>query len=335
MSDAYLVGVRPESAWRMPLAEPEGREVVFSLPPEEAMTSRAAITDDGLLFLRGGELVRWRALMSDTLETVVSGLPFYWDGFNYEDPTDSVAASPDGQRIYVATAAGDPWWEHPSKLFVSTDGGATFSEKNFDPGGSYVKRITLSCTDTPGVLFAKVNHSEWDEIYVSTDGGDSWNLLYAGDFGYTEDTHLAPYAPLGEFQTRGTKYLPGDEFSGRFAIGADNDPRLVVAESVDLWSDYVYNTAGAVFDTGRFVGSSLPDVSYRPALAHNYGDPYTGGAGGTEGVYIGNTDGSWGWMPIGAAWSADEDETIFLIGSPGPVVIEKFWTDFSNSYEIP
>ena len=85
-----------------------------------------------------------------------------------------VTASPHSKGVMFAGGAG-------SGLFISTDGGATWSERNSGLGGAYAS-LTIHPFDSTA-LFAEVGNN----IYRSANGGQGWNLLTSRGSGLAFD----------------------------------------------------------------------------------------------------------------------------------------------------
>ncbi|WP_306060676.1 WD40/YVTN/BNR-like repeat-containing protein [Natronococcus wangiae] len=106
-----------------------------------------------------------------------------WDRLGVpRDEVYAVAVSPDGNRLYAGT--------HPAHVYVSTDGGKTWTElKGFQElpsrdrwhtprhrGASHVRSLSVS-PDAPDRVVAGV---EVGGVHASDDGGETWTERRAG-----------------------------------------------------------------------------------------------------------------------------------------------------------
>lgn len=312
MSGRYLVRVTDAGFSFAPLGDLSD---VTSDETPIALRSNVAYTLASALFVAGSELRRLN-VPSGVVETLLVGLP--------DDYTSFVSASPDGSQILVATEV----FEANSLLLMSSNGGVTFASTPFvfADGGDRVKLAKVAYTSSAGVLMGAAEHGEYSTVpVISTNGGATWSVNN-------------PDYMSGEV-TRMTTFVSSDAF---YAAGYGQIYRVGPSDAwVPAGSFFgypsVFNFAGAplVLDgdlVAHFLGSSYPSqASYAIAAASNFGEPVPPGAGGTGGVYVSNADGTWGWLEAPGITPGLE----YGIVGEGEPIVPAFWTDFTNSYEIP
>jgi MYXO-CTERM domain-containing protein len=168
-------------------------------------------------------------------------------------PTTIEVAASDPRRLYVSTFRGQGMTRTAS-LFVSTDGGARWTERP----------VPIDPNAEAAALIAAVDPTDADRVYVRTQGRS--RLLVTGDAGRTYTTALSFTGPMLGFALTadGSKLYAGGPEDGLFvassaALSFERTSRLPVqclaVRGADLW-------ACADQSAGFFAGRSTDDGAH-------------------------------------------------------------------------
>ncbi len=116
-----------------------------------------------------------------------SGLYTSTDGNNWSKPT-GVTSNSTASDVHV-TSDGNVFAAVGNGIHKSTDGGVSFSQisnSNFVTGATSNRKVIKSCDAEPNVLYmAYLVNSCTVDIYKSTDTGDTWSRVVAGNAAFT------------------------------------------------------------------------------------------------------------------------------------------------------
>lgn len=330
MSTRRLLGFSSTGEWVIAplsdLADVDADFIGTPEPPGAFDYRTVAVLNSGKALRMDGATLYLEDPVTRTSEDVITFI--LEDGF-----ASGVSASPDGQRIAVTIAM----WPSPIVL-LSNDGGATFVERPTGLDGLGILDAWAGVTDTPGELIL-VGYGEGTVVFRSADAGLSWTQ-YGTDGGFGFEAIYTNVAQVASYVAAGRIFGEATSPSGMaWQFGPGGTASMLSAPNRAEARNYAGNVAFFDYWSGDdlvyFNGSSFapqPIASVR--IASNLGPPITGGAGGANGLYVSNTDGTWGWIELPSDPAYAPRLAYFIIGEGDPIV-PAFWTDFTNSYEIP
>lgn len=192
----------------------------------------------------------------------------------FNGPVSDVSISHQSQNIVYIGVTGEG-------VYRSTDGGNTFEFLSNGFPAFNVGRVSVQASQSDqSVLYclivryevtSETSRTELPEIYKSTNGGDSWSLIYAGEAAF--------------FNNQG--------FYNHFIEVHPSDPKIAFAGGIDVfrtldgnkWSNVTFVYSG---------GSVHPD---QHCLAFAPSDPKTIYLGNDGGMYV-SKDGGYNWTAI-------------------------------------